>query len=129
MEPDVVDAVSLAYLHVASPRLHVHRHMCGVGEHAGVMLSAQECGLSVHGKLCAVGLEIHDAEGFLHRMPVFQLCVETVGVRVELAPQFQVVILVFYCNLMALPVAVKLFSAAEVSMLMSSIYSDGSASM
>ena len=60
------------------------------------MLSAEEGGLAVDSELCAARLEVNDAENPLYGMPVSKLCNEPVGVRAELAPQFQSFILVFY---------------------------------
>lgn len=64
----MVDAVLFRYLEIVPPGLHIH---CGMGyqrEDAGVMFSAQERNLAIHGELTSFCLEITQTESCLLRI-------------------------------------------------------------
>ena len=64
----MVDAVLFRYLEIVSPSLHIH---CGMGnqrEDTGVMFSAQERSLAIHGELPSFCFEIAQTESRLLRI-------------------------------------------------------------
>ena len=68
VETIMVDTVLFRYLEIVPPSLHIH---CGMGnqrEDTGVMFSAQERSLAIHGELPSFCFEIAQAESRLLRI-------------------------------------------------------------
>ena len=90
----MVDAIALAYLEVTPPFLHGHGYMTRQGEHAGIMFSSEEGGVTVNGELSALCGEAPYAEGLLHLVVSIECDVDAIEGRMMLAPQLQTVIAV-----------------------------------
>ena len=90
----MVDAIAFANLEVASPFPHGHGYMTRQGEHAGIVLSSEEGGVTVNGKLGSLNREGSYAEGFLHLILSVECDVDAIEVGMALAPQLQTIITV-----------------------------------